>query len=139
MAVTSSGMCTEPIDMAKLHASVARPEAGAVVTFDGRVRNHDHGHSVSALEYSAHPAASRIIAEVADDIAERFDLHALAVFHRTGSLRIGDVALAAAVSSSHRQDSFAAIAALVDAVKLRLPVWKKQYFADGSYEWSNCA
>nr|WP_244264003.1 molybdenum cofactor biosynthesis protein MoaE [Corynebacterium ciconiae] len=132
-------MCTEPIDMAALSAAVACPEAGAVVTFDGRVRNHDHGHSVTSLEYSAHPAAGRIIVEVAEEIAERFDLHAVAVYHRTGALGIGDVALGAAVASSHRQEAFAAIAALVDAIKLRLPVWKKQYFADGTYEWSNCA
>ncbi|MDO5727220.1 MAG: molybdenum cofactor biosynthesis protein MoaE [Bowdeniella nasicola] len=129
---------SEPIDVAALASDVLVDEAGALVTFNGVVRNHDGGRAVSGIEYSAHPTAQDLVGQVAHDIAARFDVHALAVIHRIGPLTIGQTALGAAVASSHRQEGFAAIAALVDEIKARLPVWKLQRFADGSHEWSNC-
>ena len=72
-------------------------------------------------------------------MAERFDVIAVAVAHRTGALEIGDCALAAAVSAAHRGDAFAACSALVEETKARIPVWKHQFFADGTDEWVNCA
>ncbi|QQB45983.1 molybdenum cofactor biosynthesis protein MoaE [Corynebacterium glucuronolyticum] len=127
------------IDVPFLAEQVACDEAGAIATFDGRVRNHDHGHAVTKLTYSAHPAAERIIAEVAEQIGKKYDLHSIAVEHRTGDLSIGDTALGAAVSSSHRREAFEALAELVDEIKAQLPIWKQQFFSDGTYEWSNCA
>lgn len=137
--VALAEMTDAPIDVGALAEAVAVDAAGAIATFDGRVRNHDHGAEVTSLEYSAHPAAGDLVAEVAAEVAGRFDVHLVAVAHRAGGLGIGDTALGAAVSASHRGEAFAAVAALVDEVKAKLPVWKKQHFPDGTYEWSNCA
>ncbi|GAA4267671.1 molybdenum cofactor biosynthesis protein MoaE [Frondihabitans peucedani] len=114
---------------------VHRATAGAVVTFEGVVRDHDDGRGVSALEYEAHPSATEVIRAVAVDVASRHPEVAIAVEHRTGPLTIGDVALAAAVSSAHRAAAFAACAELIDEIKARVPIWKKQDFTDGSSEW----
>ena len=128
-----------PVDPAHCADLVADDAAGAGVTFGGVVRDHDGGRSVDHIEYSAHPDAGRIVAEVAADIVARFPLDAIAVVHRVGVLRVGDVALAAAVSGAHRQEAFAACAELVEEVKRRLPVWKKQQFPDGTHEWTGSA
>ncbi len=128
----------EPLDVAAHERAVADPRAGAVVSFAGVVRDHDHGRRVSLLAYEAHPSAERVLREVASEFAAHPDVYALAVSHRVGKLAIGDVALAAAVSTAHRADAFAICARLVDEVKSRLPVWKRQVFADGTEEWVNC-
>ena len=128
-----------PLDFAAHEKAVIEARAGAVVSFQGVVRDHDGGRGVTLLEYEGHPTAEKILREVADEIAAEPDVYAVAVSHRVGPLRIGDVALAAAVSSAHRAAAFAACARLVDEVKARIPVWKRQVFADGTDEWVNCA
>ncbi len=128
----------EPLDVAAHERAVARPAAGAVVVFQGVVRDHDHGRSVTLLEYEAHPSAETVLKEVAEEIAADPLVQAVAVSHRIGVLEIGDVALVAAVATAHRAAGFAACARLVDEVKARLPVWKRQVFADGTEEWVNC-
>ncbi|MFN2494552.1 MAG: molybdenum cofactor biosynthesis protein MoaE [Pseudonocardiaceae bacterium] len=129
----------ELLDVEEHARLVSRSSAGAVVTFSGLVRDHDGGRTVRALEYSGHPIASDVITRVAAQIAAAHPaVQALAVSHRIGALAIGDSALACAVSAAHRWDAFAACAALVDEVKLQLPIWKWQEFADGSEEWINC-
>lgn len=118
---------------------VSNVAAGAVVTFSGVVRNHDGGRGVEELEYSGHPSAERVIRQVADEVAARATgVRAIAVSHRIGPLRIGDVALACAVAADHRQEAFQVCAELVDEVKRQLPIWKRQVFADGTDEWVNC-
>jgi molybdenum cofactor synthesis domain-containing protein len=113
--------------------------AGAVVTFAGVVRDHDGGRSVRELEYVGHPSAADVVAEVAAEVAGRYSgVRALAVSHRVGPLAIGDVALACAVAAEHRKEAFAVCSELVDEVKRRLPVWKRQVFTDGTDEWVNC-
>ena len=124
-----------PITVEECEQAVASDSVGAVVTFAGVVRNHDGGKGVLSLEYSGHPAAGDVIATVAATVAAEFPSVTLAVAHRIGALEIGDLALACAVASAHRADAFAACARLVDEVKTRVPIWKKQYFADGSTEW----
>jgi molybdopterin synthase catalytic subunit len=114
---------------------VATDQDGAVVTFAGVVRDHDGGRGVTALDYERHPSAGDVIAEVAATIAAEHPEVRIAVLHRVGALGIGDVALAAAVSSGHRAEAFAACGALVDLVKERVPIWKRQQFTDGSDEW----
>jgi molybdopterin synthase catalytic subunit len=108
---------------------------GAVVTFAGVVRNHDGGRGVERLSYSAHPSADATLKTVARDVAAAHPDVRIAVLHRVGDLAIGDVALACAVSSAHRAAAFPACAALVDEVKSRVPIWKEQFFDDGSTEW----
>lgn len=136
--VVRTAVVDATLSIAEHEALVAHPGAGAVVSFGGVVRDHDHGRSVEALEYVGHPTAERIIAEVAAEIAASPDVYAVAVSHRIGKLAVGDVALACAVSSAHRGEAFAACARLVDEVKHRLPIWKRQLFSDGSDEWVDC-
>jgi len=119
---------------------VAHQAAGAVVGFAGVVRDHDGGRTVTRLEYSAHPSAQQTLADVAAEIAaDCHGVRAIAVSHRIGTLQIGDAALVAAVAADHRGTAFETCARLVDTVKARLPVWKHQFFADGSDEWVNSA
>ena len=127
-----------PLSVAEHEDAVADKAAGAVVSFAGVVRDHDGGRSVTELEYVGHPTAAEVIAELAEEFAARPDVHAVAVSHRIGLLGIGDVALACAVSASHRGQAFAACAELVDEVKKRLPIWKRQVFTDGEEEWVAC-
>ncbi|MGH3777852.1 MAG: molybdenum cofactor biosynthesis protein MoaE [Pseudonocardiaceae bacterium] len=138
-AVLRAVVTEDPLDVEEHARLVARPDAGAVVSFAGVVRDHDGGRGVRALEYSSHPGAGDVITRVATQVAAKHpDVHALAVSHRIGPLAIGDSALVCAVSAAHRAEAFAACAALVDEVKLQLPIWKRQEFADGSEEWVNC-
>jgi molybdopterin synthase catalytic subunit len=128
----------DPVDVGELERLVSDPAAGAVVSFAGVVRDHDGGRGVTSIEYEGHPSAQRILQQVAADVAARTDADALAVAHRVGPLQVGEAALVVAVSAAHRQEAFAAAALLVDEVKLHLPVWKRQVFADGSDEWVAC-
>lgn len=129
---------TRPLDAAAHERAVADPAAGAVVVFRGVVRDHDHGRRVTLLEYEAHPSAAAVLKELVDEVSAEPAVSGVAVSHRVGVLNIGDVALVAAVATAHRADAFAACARLVDAVKARLPVWKRQVFTDGTEEWVNC-
>ena len=127
-----------PLSVTEHEDAVADKAAGAVVSFTGVVRDHDGGRSVTELEYVGHPSAESVLAEIAAEFATRPELHAVAVSHRVGLLGIGDVALACAVSASHRGQAFSACAELVDEVKKRLPIWKRQVFTDGDEEWVDC-
>lgn len=127
------------IDVAELQASVSGSEQGAIASFLGVVRNHDHGREVVALEYSAHPSAAAVIAQLASDAAELGGAAAVAVSHRTGRLEVGEIALACFVSAAHRKAALDTCAQLVEDVKAHLPIWKCQYFVDGTSEWVNCA
>ncbi len=126
------------LDLDQHAALVIDPAAGAVVTFAGVVRDHDHGREVVSIEYVAHPSAQDLVREVAAEVVARHPVDALAVSHRIGELGVGDVALAVAVSAAHRQEAFAAASDVVETVKHRLPVWKRQVFPDGTDEWVDC-
>ena len=138
MTIAFVEVVDHPLDLAAHEAAVADRRAGAVVSFQGVVRDHDHGRHVTLLEYEGHPSASDVLREVAEEIAADPAVFAVAVSHRVGTLAIGDVALVAAVSTPHRAAAFAACARLVDEAKARLPIWKRQVFADGTEEWVNC-
>ncbi|KID31764.1 molybdenum cofactor synthesis domain [Prauserella sp. Am3] len=128
----------EPLSVDE-HAELVGDDAvGAVVTFGGVVRDHDGGRTVTSLYYEGHPTAGTVLAEVVAEVAKRrAGVRAVAVSHRVGALEIGDVALACAVAAEHRGEAFATCSDLVDEVKARLPVWKHQWFGDGSDEWVN--
>jgi molybdopterin synthase catalytic subunit len=138
MTVVIAEVSAEALDLSAHESAVADPRAGAVVTFQGVVRDHDQGRGVMLLEYEGHPSAAALLREVAAEIAADPDVYAVAVSHRIGVLKIGDVALVAAVSTAHRAAAFGACARLVDEVKSRLPIWKRQVFGDGTEEWVNC-
>ncbi len=124
----------QPLDSAAIEAFVLDSEHGALVTFRGVVRDHDHGLAVSALDYQAHPDAERFLEDCCATIAAETGL-AVAAAHRVGSLVVGDVALVAAVAAPHRAEAFAACGALVDLIKTNVPIWKRQHLADGATEW----
>jgi molybdopterin synthase catalytic subunit len=123
-----------PIDESAIETLLMTDGDGALVTFRGVVRNHDRGLAVRSLEYSAHPDAERFLRECCETISRDTGL-SVAATHRTGPLAIGDVALFAAVAAPHRGEAFAACQALVDLIKLRVPIWKRQHLADGATEW----
>ncbi len=127
------------IDASVIKALVSNSTTGAVVVFSGDVRNHDHGRSVVSLTYEGHPSAQEVLETVVNAYAEISDVTAIAAIHRVGEIPIGQAALVVAVGSAHRADAFTATATLVDLIKEKLPVWKHQYFADGTDEWVNCA
>lgn len=129
-----------PIDPAALSARLARPDAGALVVFEGRVRNHHLGLPVTHLEYEAFDELAR--AEGDAIVAETAQLHPGAhvlCVHRTGTLGIGDIAVWIGVASAHRHTGFAACRHVIEEIKRRLPIWKKEHHPDGAAEWVNCA
>ncbi|MGB3480893.1 MAG: molybdenum cofactor biosynthesis protein MoaE [Mycobacterium sp.] len=138
--VMRAALSEAPISLTEHEQLVAHDAAGAVVGFAGVVRDHDGGNRVLRLEYSAHPLAQQTLAEVLAEIAEQaVGVRAIAASHRVGPLAIGDAALVAAVAADHRRAAFETCALLVDTVKSRLPVWKHQFFGDGTDEWVNSA
>ena len=129
----------DPLDAVAITALVSDQSTGAVVVFSGDVRNHDHGKEVLKLTYEAHPSAEEVIQTVMDSLAKTLEVTHIAAAHRVGPIPIGESALVVAVGSSHRGDAFSACREIVDQIKEQLPVWKHQYFADGTDEWVNCA
>lgn len=113
-------------------AAVESPEVGAINVFLGVVRNNNIGRSVQYLEYDAYPSmAEKVMAELAGQAKERFGLIDVAVLHRTGRLEIGEISLLIVVSCGHRAESFEAGHWLVDEIKKRAPVWKKEVWDNG--------
>lgn len=128
-----------PLDPERLKAALSASAAGACVCFEGWVRNHNDGESVQALEYEAHEAlAAREGQRILDEAAARFSLHTAAAEHRTGYLAIGDCAVWVGVTSSHRGEAFEACRYIIDELKARLPIWKKEHYVDGQSGWINC-
>jgi molybdopterin synthase catalytic subunit len=126
---------SEPLSVDEIQAAAADPAAGAVVVFVGAVRDHDRGQGVTGLSYSAHPSAAAELQRVAEKTAASHSIVSLAVVHRTGDLKIGELAVVAAVGAAHRDVAFSACHALIDDLKATVPIWKHQSFADGTSEW----
>ena len=131
---TLSYIADTVIDAAPLEEFVLTPQNGALVTFRGIVRDHDHGESVSALDYQAHPEAARFLEEACALVAAETGLR-IAAAHRLGALTIGDTALVAAAAAPHRAEAFAACERVVEIVKQTVPIWKRQHLAAGVTEW----
>ena len=138
--ILRAALTEHPILLTEHEDLVTADAVGAVVGFAGVVRNHDGGREVVRLEYSAHPHAEQVLFEALAEVAATAPgIRAIAASHRIGPLQIGDAALVVAVAADHRVAAFETCARLVDTIKERLPVWKHQFFADGSDEWVNCA
>ena len=113
--------------------ATADPRSGALVVFGGSVRNHHEGKPVTHLAYSAYaPLGDKLIREIEQETLARFKVHHCRVVHRTGELGIGEMAIYAVVRAAHRKEAFAAAQYAVDAVKHRVPIWKEEFYADGS-------
>lgn len=129
-------LVSQAIDIASLAAELRDPAAGAVVTFDGRVRNHNAGQAVSHLEYQAYPALAISTGQrILEEEAARHGLLAAQAAHRTGPLVIGEAAVWVGVASAHRGPAFEAARTIMERLKYELPVWKKETYADGRSEW----
>ena len=128
-------LVTDPIDVSALLALVQSPERGGIACFLGTVRNHQRGREVVRLEYSAYePMAEAECGRILAEAESRWDV-AVALRHRAGALEIGDTAVAIAAASAHRDEAFLACRYVIEEVKRRVPIWKREVFADGSVEW----
>jgi molybdopterin synthase catalytic subunit len=130
---------SEPIDVTAARKVVADHGCGALAVFEGWVRDHNEGQQVERLEYEVYrPVAEKEGARIIDEALERFGVsHALCI-HREGLLELGDVAVIVCVSSPHRGEAFDACRYIIDQVKSRLPIWKKEHYVSGISEWVNC-
>ena len=129
---------TQPLSVQALNDLVKRPSDGAVVTFDGIVRDNFDGRPVRALEYEAYAdMAQKKMEAIGKEVQEKFAIGHIAMAHRIGHLEIGESSIVIAVAAPHRQAAFEACAYAMDRVKADVPVWKKEFFADGDTHWVN--
>jgi len=129
-----------PIDPEALKRTLTADAAGACVTFEGWVRDHNDGEPVVALEYEAHAAiAEDEGAKIVREARERFEVGTIRCEHRVGKLAIGDCAVWVGVSAAHRGAAFDACRYVIDETKQRVPIWKKEHYRDGHSGWVNCA
>jgi len=129
----------EPIDLAAFRNSLAEPSCGGYVQFEGWVRDHNEGQRVLRLEYEVYgPLAISEGERILDEAVQRFGIGRAAGIHRSGLLELKDVAVVVGVASPHRAEAFEACRYIIDQVKLRLPIWKKEHYANGQAEWVNC-
>jgi molybdopterin synthase catalytic subunit len=124
-----------PLDLDAVIAEVADEDAGAIATFQGTVRRLSRGREVIALEYEAYSGmAEKVMAEIAEGVKARYELCEVAIAHRVGRCEVGEVSVAIAVSAAHRQDALSACRDLIDELKERVPLWKKELY-EGGEEW----
>ena len=136
----SFAISVEPIDVTACARRLADDRAGALVTFEGWVRNHNDGQQVRSLEYEAYaPLAESEGERILAEARERFALSGAVAVHRTGHLRIGELAVWVGVTAEHRAAAFDACRYIIDEAKARLPIWKKEHYASGATAWINCA
>lgn len=135
-----TSLTDEPLDVATAHRDVEHPQAGGIGVFSGLVRDHHDGEAVDHLVYEAWPErATEALDEVARDVAERHpSVRAVHVSHRLGRLEVGEVSVLCAASAPHRDQAIAAAAELIDEVKGRVPIWKRETLADGTVRWPGC-
>lgn len=130
---------SQRIDLAALREGLFDPGCGAYVQFEGWVRDHNEGQQVLRLEYEVYePLAIKEGERIITEARQRFGVRRAAAIHRSGMLELTDVAVIVGVSSPHRGEAFEACRYIIDQVKSRLPIWKKEHYANGKAEWVNC-
>ena len=128
-----------PILPEDLRPHLHLPAAGGYVTFEGWVRNHNEGREVRRLEYEAYSSmATKVGNRILSQTLERFDILGARCIHRVGALEIGDLAVWVGVSAAHRDEAFDACRAIIDTIKIEVPIWKKEHYVDGDSGWVNC-
>ncbi len=126
----------DPIDIGAMARSEVDPRDGAMVLFVGIVRNHADGRPVEGMTYEAYEEmAQPVLTEIAEEAARRLGSDRIHVVHRIGDLRIGEASVAICASSPHRAESFDAARYVIEEIKKRLPVWKKEWYSDGARDW----
>lgn len=129
----------EPLDVGALQMQLRDAAAGGYASFEGWVRNHNEGQHVTRLEYEAFEAlALQEGARILEEAQQRFGILRAACVHRIGDLEIGAAAVWVGVSSAHRAEAFDACRYIIDEVKHRLPIWKKEHYVSGNSGWVNC-
>ena len=124
-----------PVNLTSVLVEVVDEQAGAIASFLGTVRAQSRGRDVIALEYEAYEEmAEEVMAEIADELSTRYELCKVAISHRLGRVEVGETSVAIAVSAPHRQDALAACAEAIEALKSRVPLWKKELYVGGE-EW----
>ena len=124
-----------PVNLTSVVVEVVDERAGAIATFLGTVRAHSRGRDVVALEYEAYEEmAEEVMAEIAEELRSRYDLCKVAMAHRLGRVEVGETSVAIGISAPHRQDALAACADAIEALKARVPLWKKELYTDGE-QW----
>jgi MoaE-MoaD fusion protein len=124
-----------PVNLTSVVVAVVDERAGAIATFLGMVRAQSRGRDVIALEYEAYAEmAEEVMAEIAEDVKRRYDLCKVAISHRVGRVEVGETSVAIAVSAPHRHDALAACRDVIDTLKERVPLWKKELY-EGGEEW----
>ena len=126
-----------PLDIQEIYQLASEPEYGAVVVMSGTVRNQTDGKPVIYLEYQAYePMAMVIFRQIADEIKQKWaDANKVVIHHRIGKLKIGDISVLVAVGCPHRAEAFEACRYAIDTLKHNAPIWKKEYWSDGSSNW----
>jgi molybdopterin synthase catalytic subunit len=125
----------EPLELGPLLASVQSPERGGVACFLGTVRNHHQGREVLGLEYSAYgPMVEAECGRIVAEAEARWQV-AIALRHRVGRLEVGDAAVIVVAASAHRDEAFVACRHVIEELKRRVPIWKREVYADGSVGW----
>jgi molybdopterin synthase catalytic subunit len=129
-------VASDPLDPAPLVALVQTPQDGAVVTFAGVARDNFAGRASASLTYEAYaPMAEQVLAQLADEARERWEIGNVAVHHRVGHLALGETAVLVVVAAPHRHAAFEAAAYIMDRIKEVAPIWKREHWTDGSSEW----
>jgi molybdopterin synthase catalytic subunit len=123
----------DALDEEAFVAAVDSPQAGGIVTFLGKVRAHARGQRISRLEYEAYPEmVERVFADIGREAKAKFEIHEIAIGHRTGSLSVGETSVVVAVSAAHRGAAFDACEYAIDELKQRAPIWKKEHGENGA-------
>ncbi|MFQ5888769.1 MAG: molybdenum cofactor biosynthesis protein MoaE [Gemmatimonadota bacterium] len=134
--VAVARVCEEAIDGAELLAAVGSTADGAALLFEGRVREVNDGRPVTRLHYEAYrEMAEAVLREIGSEAIARFPIGRVAAAHRVGTLGLGDVSVAVAVAAPHRGECYTASRYIIEEIKRRLPVWKKETYANGSDRW----
>lgn len=130
----------EEINYAELFDEFRNPNSGAVVLFSGEVRDNNKGRAVTHLEYEAYePMANKMIAKILEEAIARFNLNQAVCVHRLGKVDISGCAVVVITGSGHRKEAYAANRFIIDCVKNEVPIWKHEFFTDGTSEWGqNC-
>lgn len=135
VAVRHVLISSSPLSVDRVLAAAADDRVGGIGLFVGTVRNLDEGRPVTTLDYTAHPSADTILQQVVEQVAAGQDVITAAVEHRTGRLTVGDLAVVVAVGAEHRAAALDVCRALIDRIKVEVPIWKEQQFADGDTAW----
>lgn len=139
MEALSFRISDSPIDIKSVREAITDESCGACVQFEGWIRNVNEGRGVQRLEYEVYePLAMREGQRIIEEAARRFGLTRAVCVHRSGLLELGDCAVIVVVTAPHRDEAFNGCRNIIDEVKVRLPIWKKEHYSDGELEWVNC-